>query len=155
MSIENRLRDARFLYDDGRFDGALLMVLVAAAGTSRLRYSRSAIPSDKDAFEKFMGDERAKVGQCQVFVQSAGHPVEHFFYKWLRCELIHEATLPEEIVFRPSAAPNSAGIHWDCSGLPGKIIVDHPMVLLIGSVVASAAENSSLPASVRQSFAPT
>ena len=38
MSIEHRIKDALYLWEDERYEGALLNVLVAVAATSRLRY---------------------------------------------------------------------------------------------------------------------
>lgn len=140
MSIEARLRDARFLYDNGRFEGALLMVLVAAAGTSKLRRPKAF---DKEAFVKFVEEEG--LGGCPVTVDGNEHSAADFFYKFLRNNLIHEATLHSQVVFQPAVAINEASIKWLCVTFPGKTVIEHPMVLVIGSKVASAKENASLP----------
>ena len=56
MSIDARIRDAKILLSHGRYEGALLMVLVALAGTSRKRYPQEA-QSDREAFIKFFDEE--------------------------------------------------------------------------------------------------
>lgn len=32
-------------------------------------------------------------------------PIEHIFYKWFRCELVHEGGLPIDIEFMPDDKP--------------------------------------------------
>ena len=105
MSIKNRIDDAMLLWEQGRFEGALLNVLIAVAATSRLRYPKNEINWDKEAFEKFFNESsniKTKVefrGECR--------PIENIFYKWLRCELVHEGTSPPDIKFVPSKEPNA------------------------------------------------
>jgi hypothetical protein len=151
VSIAERLKDAKLLYDHGRFEGALLSVLVAAAGTSRRRHPKNT-KSDGDAFREIAKD--ALNCNCQVFIEGEWHPIEHFLYKWLRCEIAHEARLPDEVVFRPAASPQEAGIHSDCERMPDKVIVEHEIILVIGHRIASMAENADIPLEIRQSFSP-
>src|SRR5580658_1924266 len=69
MSITNRLREAKLLYDTGHCEGALLSVLIAVAGSSRKRFPPKTIsrrdPSrqmgDAEAFETFMGEEMQRI----------------------------------------------------------------------------------------------
>ena len=161
LSIEQRIIDAKLLYDHGRFEGALLSVLVGAAGTSRLRFPRGT-PSkrkrgetmrDGEAFEAFMNEEMRRVGECRVFFNGECNSAERIFYKWLRCTLAHEAKLPDQIVFRADCTPRHASLKRDV-GPPERLIVTYPMVLLIGHVVCSAPENSSIPDEVRRLMFP-
>lgn len=162
MSISNRLVDAKFLYDAGRHEGALLSVLVAAAGTSRKRYPRGTISlreptrqmGDGEAFETFMADEMRKIGACAVYFNGQCNSAEKVFYKWLRCSLAHEAELPEEICFQPSVAHNTASL-CRVPGPPERLVVTHTIALLIGHVVASASENSDVSVEVQQMMQPT
>src|ERR1035441_6386998 len=57
VRVQARIEDAGVLSDNGRFEGALLMLLVAVAATSRKRYP-DGTPSRKDASKK-MGDGEA------------------------------------------------------------------------------------------------
>ena len=161
MSITNRLVDAKLLYDGGRHEGALLSVLVAVAGSSRRRFLKgtkslrdpSKEMQDREAFETFMGDEMKRVGACSVLFDGKCNSAESIFYKRLRCELAHEAKLPEWIVFQAGRSPCIASICRD-PGPPERLCITHPLVLLIGHVVSTAHENSDVPEEVRRSLAP-
>ena len=87
MSIEDRLRDVRVLYDQERFEGAMLSAMIAAAATSRLRYP---YPANKDsfAFPAFLHSEFS--GCCKVSYEGAWHPLATFLYRWVRNSLAHE-----------------------------------------------------------------
>jgi hypothetical protein len=90
MSIAQRLEDAEFLWESGRFEGAFLSALVAFAATAR-RLRPSPIPDSKafqDLFKEQFGNEST--------VRFRGEMVSLglLFYKWLRCELVHEGGLP-------------------------------------------------------------
>lgn len=157
MSITARLQDAKLLYDNGRYEGALLSVLVAAAGTSRKRYPHGTISrrdpkkkmGDGEAFETFIAEEMQRVGTCAVYFNDECNSAEKVFYKWLRCSLAHEAELPNEICFRPSESNIIAGFCRD-PGPPERLVVTHTITLLIGHVVATATENSDVPDIVRR-----
>jgi hypothetical protein len=161
MSVMNRLVDAKLLYDAGRHEGALLSVLVAVAGSSRKRFpsgtrsrrDASRQMGDAEAFESFMGEEMQRVGACRVLFGGQCHTAERIFYKWLRCSLAHEAELPEQVVFQAGPSNCQASICRD-QGPPERLVITHPIVLLIGQVVSMACENSDVPVSVRQSMAP-
>lgn len=69
MSIKARLDDAVVLYENGRKEGALLLILVAVAATSRKRYPEitpsrlytNQTMKDKEAFTLFLKDEMPKI----------------------------------------------------------------------------------------------
>ncbi len=96
MSIRRRVEDALLLYDEGRYEGAFLCALVAVAATSR-RECPDRTVGDRQCFERFLNKRWRGVlaveyrGECQ--------PIPHIFYKWFRCELVHEGGLPVDIEF--------------------------------------------------------
>jgi len=104
MSIKNRIKDAQILYANGQEEGALLSVLIAVAATSRKRYPRDKM-SDKDAFIKFVGEEMKTITGCvqnfNIKFRNKVMPLQNLLYKFIRCELAHEAQLPEDIIFEP------------------------------------------------------
>lgn len=161
MSITNRLVDMKLLYDAGRHEGALLSVLVAVAGSSRKRFplgtksrkNSSKQMGDAEAFETFMGEEMQRVGACSVMFDGQCNAAERIFYKWLRCSLAHEAELPDQVVFRAGPSNCEASIRRD-AGPPERLVITHPIVLLIGHVVSTACDNSDVPESVRRSLDP-
>ena len=161
MTITNRLADAKFLYDAGRHEGALLSVLVAVAGSSRRRFPKgtrslknpSQDMGDREAFEMFMGEEMKRVGACSVLFDGKCNSAESIFYHWLRCSLAHEAELPNQVVFHTGRSPLEASICRD-PGPPERLCITHPIVLLIGHVVSTANENGDVPESVRRSLFP-
>lgn len=58
MSIRKRVEDAVALYELGRFEGALLSVLVAAASTARREMPNRSV-GDRECFETFLGKSPA------------------------------------------------------------------------------------------------
>lgn len=55
-----------------------------------------------EAFESFLADDLANVIQIKNFYirfRDKKIRLEHFFYKWLRCELAHTAELPHDVIF--------------------------------------------------------
>jgi len=101
MSVRTRIEDAKFLYKNGRKDGALLSILVALAATSRKRYPK-AVKKDRDAFTIFLGEELTKrigLGKFTVKFRNKMILLQDLFYEFVRCELAHEAQIPEDIKF--------------------------------------------------------
>jgi hypothetical protein len=98
MGIRSRVEDAELLWREGRAEAALLMALVAASATARRKY-----PNDKDGegFERLLLDAR----QWRLSLEFRGTqvPVERLLWKWLRCELVHEAGLPVDVSLTPAA----------------------------------------------------
>jgi hypothetical protein len=99
MSIQARVEDAQFLWRSGRLEGAFLSAVSAVAATSRLRYPNRNAVRDGEAFRQFL----ASAHSVRIDVEFRGelHPIEQVFYKWLRCELMHEGALPLDIQFMP------------------------------------------------------
>jgi len=97
MSIASRIQDAVMLWENGRTEGAFLLVLIAVAASSRRRYPDRKTIKDREAFERFLTE--AMSARLHVEYRGDCHSVEHIFYKWLRCELVHEGGLPLDIEF--------------------------------------------------------
>lgn len=97
MSIQERVQDAEFLWHHERHEGALLIALTAVAATAQLRYPNRSTVKDWDAFEKFL--KTAYPFKLSVELRGELHSIEHVFYKWIRCELVHEGELPVGIQF--------------------------------------------------------
>lgn len=108
MSIHARVEDARFLWQHGRYEGALLSALSAVAATARLRYPDRKAVKDGDAFKQFL--ESAHSIRLSVEFRGELHTIEHIFYKWLRCELVHEGGLPVDIQFMEDDEPGALSV---------------------------------------------
>jgi hypothetical protein len=95
MSLQSRLHDAQVLWQNDRHEGALISALIAVAATSRKRYPDRGKHNDRQAFEQFLTD--ASPGRISVEYRGECQPIEHIFYKFLRCQLVHEGELPVDI----------------------------------------------------------
>src|SRR5512145_842485 len=96
MNIGSRIEDALFLYKNGRYEGAFLTALVAVAATAR-RDDPDQKMGDRESFEAFL-DKRRR-GVLRVEFRGDVHTIPHIFYKWFRCELVHEGGLPIDVQF--------------------------------------------------------
>ena len=96
-----------------------------------------------------MAAEMLRVGACSVLFDGNCNAAEVIFYKWLRCSLAHEAELPEQIVFQAGPSNCQASICHD-PGPPERLVVTHPIVLLIAHVVSTAAENADVLEAIRK-----
>ena len=76
-------------------EGAFMSALAAVAASARLRHPKPI--GDRVAFERFL--KSALSVTISVEFRGDAHPVEHIFYKWLRCELVHEGGIPIDIKF--------------------------------------------------------
>lgn len=93
MSTQDRLKDAELLWEHHRHEGAFLNVLIAVAATARKTFPE--IKGDRESFERFMKTTHDWTTSIEYRGQQID--VDHFFYKWLRCELIHTAALPIDL----------------------------------------------------------
>lgn len=96
MSIRVRIEDALFLYENGHYEGAFLNALVAVAASARREYPDRSI-GDRECFENFL--EKRWRGVIAVEFRGECHPIPHIFYKWFRCEHVHEGGLPIDVEF--------------------------------------------------------
>ena len=108
MSIRDRIENAELLWSHDRYEGAFLCALSAVAATARLRYPDRKAVKDGEAFKQFL--ESARSDRLSIEFRGECHSVEHVFYKWLRCELVHEGGLPVDIQFMPDTTPGAFSI---------------------------------------------
>ena len=113
--IPERIDDALALWQSGRRDGAFLSVLIAVAATARKRYPKH---SDHQRFEQFLMDSHP----TRIMVEYRGqcHLIEHIFYKWLRCQLVHAAEIPPDILFIPDEQPAQMSVR--AGGAPDYVL---------------------------------
>lgn len=141
MGIRERIEDAPFLWQNGRFEGAMLSALVAFASIARLRYSDHKTIGDRKAFEKFFTDSFR--GIWSIEYRGGCYLIEHIFYKWLRCELVHEGDIPIDIEFMSDNEPSMLSIR--AGGAPEYTLkLSHGWFNHIIGAVISAPENKGL-----------
>ena len=142
--VHERLDDARVLWANRRKIGALLMALIAVAGTSRKRYPQSHIKSDKKAFTKFIKDEMASgsffggnrsLGTFNINFRGKMCEFQDILYEVIRCELVHEADMPEDILFEPGAG-------FQVTVDEKKITFSDGLLDCLGRIVEKAPENA-------------
>jgi len=103
MGVRARIEDAKCLWAAEHQEGAVILVLIAVAATVRKRYARPM--SDKEAYKRFIHDELEKItnGPTQnvafYFRKEHHRSIEDLIYTFIRCELVHEGSLPEDIQF--------------------------------------------------------
>lgn len=139
MSIRARIDDALFLWDNGRLEGAFLSALAAVAASARRQFPDRKAVGDREAFERFL----ASAHSVRISVEYRGecHPVEHIFYKWLRCELVHEGGIPVDIRFMPDAQPGAMSVR--AGGAPDFVLkISHGWFDHLVSAVISAPVNA-------------
>lgn len=145
MSIKERIKDADILFKLGRKEGALLSVLVAVAATSRKRYPETEIPRDGPAFKKFVSEEMSKYApgwkeDTKVQINFRGRPLfmPHELYKFVRCELAHQAELPEFVSFKDEQGFNITVLNNK------QLIISHTIFHYLRKIVIEAPENTDL-----------
>jgi hypothetical protein len=99
--IRERAVDARLLWEHDRRQGALLLALVCVAVRAKLEHPE--IDGDGARFEAYLGG-RLRL-RFDVEFRGAREPIERVFYKWMRCTLVHDAGLPEDVQFVDSETP--------------------------------------------------
>jgi hypothetical protein len=142
--IRDRIDDAVFLAVHGRTSGSLLSVLVAVAATARKRYSKDKF-SDRKAFQGFITDEMSKItGGAQHGVKFYyngvyGVPIEEVLYRIIRCQLVHEGYIPDELGF--SMPIEEGGRAFNVLGLYDPIKIPIGWVWNLATAVMEASEN--------------
>lgn len=116
MSIRSRLENAQVLRKAGRLEGAFVSALIAVAATARRTFPSQK--GDKQAFEDFL--RQGWFERISVEYRGELHPVYHIFYKWFRCELIHEGALPVDVEFMPDPEPGVLSIR--AGGAPDYVL---------------------------------
>jgi len=143
MSIKDRIKDADILFNLGRKEGALLLVLVAVAATSRKRYPKSEIEYDGEAFRKFVSEEMSKCAsgwkegtKVDIKFRRRFLCMPRELYKFVRCNLAHEAELPDFILFKEEDGFNISVLNNE------KLIISDTIFQYLKKIVIEAPENS-------------
>jgi hypothetical protein len=135
--IRDRIDDALLLWENGRHEGALLCALVALAATARKRYPKLG---DREGFERFFSEARRVV--IGVEYRGECHCIEHVLYKWLRCQLVHEAGLPLDLKLMEEDEPNTMSVR--AGGAPEYVLkIGHGWFGEIVRSVVNAPENKN------------
>lgn len=92
MGASDRVEDARFLWARGRLGSGLLLACVTVAARARREDPEL---TDRQAFERLLRD--AQSPRISVEYRARQWPIEKLLYKWVRCELIHNAAVPLDI----------------------------------------------------------
>ena len=133
--IRERIDDALLLWENGRHEGALLCALVAFEATARKRYQRIGA---RERFERYWA--QAHLGVVGAEYRGQCLRIEHILYKWLRCQLVHEAQLPPDLQFTQESEPNVMSIR--AGGAPEYVLkIGHGWFHEIIRCVVNAPEN--------------
>jgi hypothetical protein len=140
VSIRQRLEDADLLWSNGRFEGALLSVLIALSATARRSASRRT--GDRVAFIAFMRSTHAWT--LSVEHRGAQVDVDHLLYTWMRCEPVHTGALPPDIRFDAELAdPTECLVR--AGGAPAfAVLLSHGWYHLLVDAVRNAPINRDL-----------
>lgn len=149
MGVRQRLEDARFLWEKGRKEGALVQVLVAAAATARVRFPTKG---DGAAFRKFIREVTPTIIDATNPAMPGGLHVifnaetksemafDHLMYKHLRCYLVHEAAMSPYVRFSESRMVDGKLIADFRGGVP--LMLPDFWVIHLAKAVAEAPENA-------------
>jgi len=153
MSVKDRLDDAMILVKQGRWEGALCLTLIAVAATSRKRFPRETGMTDGQAFEKYLDEDlwrhvglggfRGAKGVITITHRGKEFSLEHILYRHFRCELVHEASLPSDIVFDANSMDELSIRSGDGTGAVPLILSTLWLQALVTTVVC-AKENANL-----------
>lgn len=104
MTIRKRIDEASALMANGFDEAALIITLVAIAAASRKAYPKSIVQFDGVAFQTYL-DERLADRRVAIGGERQGKimSISESLYKEFRCNLIHEAELPESVSLGPAA----------------------------------------------------
>jgi hypothetical protein len=157
MSIQTRLEEAQLLLEHGRYEGALLCVLIALAATAQRRFPRGKTKSiqnpknkmgDGEAFQTFVTQEIPNVipaSDLSFELHGKQRPLGEVLYKWMRCHSVHEAELAPEIEFVPDVMSGTFSMVSSKTRQPTRIIFTYSLILILAEMVAQAPENVDLP----------
>ncbi len=163
MSIREQVEDAIFLRDNRRYLGALTVLMLAVAASSKKHFPRGAMSienpkkkmGDSEAFTLFLGGrfrrillsdnisgEHANSG-IRVSFRGESYDLVEILYKFYRCELVHEAKLPQDVEFGPpdnSDQEDPSAIEGNRLSLPSgdKMVLDYGLIDLLLEAVVGA-----------------
>lgn len=163
MSIRELVQDALFLAENGRHLGALTVLMAAVAGSSKKTFPKGTKSrekpekemSDRETFTLFLGGRIHKlllggismheVGKSGINVEFEGksHDIADILYKYYRCELIHDGSLPENVEFASAnqLGENTAGLENRLMltiSTGNKLSISHSLISLLVRAVTHA-----------------
>lgn len=112
--------DARLLWQDERWEGGFLMALVAVAARARQEHPRPM--TERDAFERFVRSRFQM--RWSVEYRDDQWDLESVFYKWMRCELVHEGGLPVDLRFMEDVEADALAVR--AGGAPSHVLLVSP-----------------------------
>lgn len=119
--ILDRLDDAELLWANDRYEGAFLMALLAVAATSRRVCPE--IKGDRSQFVTLM--KKSHPWTISVEFHGEQMDIDLLFYKWMRCELVHNGSLPVDLrIDRSFADPHSCSVR--AGGAPDYTVLLSP-----------------------------
>lgn len=169
MTIREQVQDASFLAHHGRYIGALTILMLAVAASSRRTFLKGTKSrekpkeemSDREAFTLFLGGRLRKIlfggfnapgeGDSGISVHFRGkqYDVAHILYKYYRCELVHDGELPDDVEFTATERHDAGiGINNRClrfsiGGAGDKLTLDHGWIDLLVEAVVNARCNGA------------
>lgn len=151
MSVKHRLEDAKLLWDNGRKDGALLEILIAAAATAKKRFPRK---KDKNGFKELIRQITPTIydsnfppviggGGIKLVFGSDGSSnqlsLDEALYTYFRCNLVHEACMPKNVQFIEHKIIDGKEVDKIIVGTP--LQLPESWILNLAKAVAEAPEN--------------
>lgn len=163
MSIKEQVEDAVFLAEHGRHLGALTILLLAVAASSRKVFPEGVnsliYPNHKmrdwEAFETFLAKRIKDVlfndrgpyvttkSGISVGFRNTQHDLTEILYKYYRCKLVHEGELPEDIEFGPLGAADNEGVSLSITE-NNTLIINYGLIDLLIKVVVEAPCNGGI-----------
>ena len=144
MSIKSRIEDADSLFQHGRKEGSLLLVLIAVAATSRKRYPKERY-RDSEAFKAFVCEEMVQFApgwkkNSNVEVNFRGEPLRmpDVLYEYVRCNLFHEAELPIDISLKDEEGFSITVINNE------RLVISDKIFWYLKKIVIEAPENANV-----------
>ncbi|WP_319077434.1 hypothetical protein [Enterobacter cloacae] len=158
MSIKTLVEDARFLQTNGRPLGALTILMLAIAGSSRKLFPKGIAKSirypkdfmrDEECFCLFLGGRLNKIfcgdlggpdaAECNIVLKFKGKDITlaEVLYKYYRNGLIHQAELPNDVEFTPVKKTGSDN-HGASISLGDVLVLDHGWIDILIDVVVNA-----------------
>ena len=147
-----RIQAATRLWNDGFKEDAAVLVFIATAAISRLRYPQGQGHTDRSAFTEFVREQIATItkGATNKPLQfpkttklpgvkvTENVPLEDIFYGTWRCVMIHEASWPTEVYLTETRTDSE---YSTCIELPPDGRIGLPEEWILG--LAFAVENSA------------
>lgn len=160
MTVESRTEEARLLLNAGKLEGAVGLLMIAIAGSSRKVYKKPPY-SDNKAFKFFLGGRLRQIllsdfegpypTQSNLKIEFNGKPrhLEDIIYEYCRNSILHDATIAPEIeistqeIVEPNATFISNGTTLNLK-FSKTLILDRTWIEVFFQVVAGAKCNNGI-----------